>query len=366
MIIDRYIWKSLLKPFVSGIAASVVMVVANILMYYLKMVNEANIPPDIVLRFFIYHLPSIAVISFPMGFLFAVLITLGRFSRDHEITAMNACGISFTRIITPVILMSIFVSGLSFFINEEVVPYSNSQRNILYADILNNPRVMPVKEKLFLDTKQGRYFYVEKIDKEKALYKNVTIFDNTKNFNQTDINKKIEYPRLISAESAERKNGKWLLYKGNLKNFDKDGHISYESDFKEMELEFKIDKNSFAYSPESIDSNNRSQSKQIIKKLKAQGIDTKSKEVEYQSKFSLPLATFFVTLVSAPIGIRFAKKGTYFGVAICIALIFIWNLINTYALALGNKGTIDPFVSAWIQNIIFAVCGIFMISRTNK
>lgn len=28
--------------------------------------------------------------------------------------------------------------------------------------MLNNPRVMPVKERLFLDTKEGRYFYVEK------------------------------------------------------------------------------------------------------------------------------------------------------------------------------------------------------------
>ena len=42
MIIDRYIWKSLLKPFVSGIAASVVMVVANILMYCLNFYLELN------------------------------------------------------------------------------------------------------------------------------------------------------------------------------------------------------------------------------------------------------------------------------------------------------------------------------------
>lgn len=115
MIIDRYIGGSLLKPFSAGVGASFVLFVANMIFFFMEMINKANVPPDIVLRFFLYNIPEIVVLSFPIGFLFSTLLILGRLSRDYEIIALNACGVSFNRIITPVIFMSLLVSGLSFF-----------------------------------------------------------------------------------------------------------------------------------------------------------------------------------------------------------------------------------------------------------
>lgn len=364
MIIDRYIGLSLVKPFLAGIAASFIMLVGNMLFYFMEMVNKANVPPDIVLRFFLYNIPEIIVLSFPIGFLFATLLVLGRLSRDYEIIALNACGIKFNRIITPVLFMSLLVSGLSYFINEKVVPYTNSKKNVLYVDMLNNPKVMPVKERLFLDSKDGRYFYVEKIDKQNNLYKEVMIFDNYVNASRKNVSGGI-YPRVINAKTAKRKDDKWLLYNGSLKSYDKEGHISYESTFKEMELSFKIDKNNLAYNITPDNELDRQGVKDQISNLKDKGIDTRPIEVRYQLKMSIPLATFFVTLIGAPIGIRFAKKGTYFGVSICIGLVFIWQIIHTYSVALGNQGTISPIIAAWIQNIIFAIIGLILIIKSN-
>ena len=165
MIIDKYIGFSLISPFLAGISASFVLFVANMIFYFMEMVNKANVPPKIVLVFFIYNIPEIIVLSFPIGFLFATLLVLGRLSRDYEIIALNSCGITFNRIIKTVIFMSLIVSGLSFLINKKIVLYKNDKKNNLYLEMVNNPKIMPVRERLFLDTKEGRYFYVEKIDK---------------------------------------------------------------------------------------------------------------------------------------------------------------------------------------------------------
>jgi lipopolysaccharide export system permease protein len=364
MIFDRYIFLSLLKPFSAGVAASFVLFFGNMIFFFMEMINKANVPIDIVLKFFLYNIPEIIVLSFPIGFLFATLLVLGGLSRDYEITALNSCGVNFNRIITPVIFMSLFISGLSFFINEKVVPYYNNEKNNLQLEILNNPKVMPVKERVFLNSKENRYFYVEKIDKEKNTYKDIMVFDNYVNPNKKNTTQSI-YPRIISAKTAKRKEGKWILYNGSFKNFDKYGNISYETSFKEMELSFKIDKNNLAYGTTPTNAMDMDKTKKQLSELKKKGIDTKSIEVQYQLKMSIPLATFFVTLIGAPIGIRFAKKGTYFGVSICIALVFLWHIIHTYSTALGNEGTIHPIIAAWIQNIIFAVIGISLIIKSN-
>lgn len=365
MIIDKYIGLSLLKPFLAGISASFVLFVANMIFYFMEMVNKANVPPEIVLGFFIYNIPEIIVLSFPIGFLFATLLVLGRLSRDYEIIALNSCGITFNRIITPVIFMSLIISGLSFLINEKIVPYANDKKNNLYLEMLNNPKVMPVRERLFLDTKEGRYFYVEKIDKENNIYKEVLVFDNYINTDKT-ASKPSFYPRVINAKTAKRKDGKWVLYNGSLKSYDNNGHISYETIFKEMELSFKIDKNNMGFGIKPANAMNMDETSKQLNDLKNKGDNTKPIEVQYQLKMSIPLATFFVTLISAPIGIRFAKKGTYFGVAICIAIVFVWNIIHSYATAFGNEGTLSPIIAAWIQNILFGIIGIFLIIKTNK
>lgn len=360
MIIDRYILNSLLKPFTAGIAFSTIAFIANSLFYYMKMVTEANIPVDIVFKFFIYQLPSIAVVSFPIGFLFSSLIILGRLSRDYEITALNSCGISFSRIIAPVLITALLISGLGLFINNKFVPYANKERNNLFLDILNNPKIVPVKERVFLSSKEERYFYVDKIDKEKNLYKDIMIFDN-----KAGKQGKSFYPRLINAESGIRKDSKWVLYKGSLKNFDNNGHVSYETTFKEMEMSFKLDKNNFAFNT-TVDTMDISNASKELSRLRKEGKSTTTEEVLFQQKMSIPLATFFIALISAPIGMRYAKKGTYFGASICLAVVFIWHLLNTYAVAFANKGLINPFLAAWIQNILFGVIGAYLILRANK
>lgn len=78
------------------------------------------------------------------------------------------------------------------------------------------------------------------------------------------------------------------------------------------------------------------------------------------------MATFFVALIAAPIGIKFAKRGVYFGVAISIVLVFIWYLTYSIGRSLGGAGVIPPILAAWIQNLVLGVVGIILLAFVNK
>lgn len=147
----------------------------------------------------------------------------------------------------------------------------------------------------------------------------------------------------------------------------KNSVIKNEQIDKNQEIKFNLkDRITNNYHDKSISELNIKEARIKIEEAKARGQNTNLMEVDYYLKFSLPLATFFVALIAAPIGIKFAKRGSYFGVAISISIVFAWYLIYSIARSLGGSGVIQPIIAAWIQNIILGVIGVSLLIFTNR
>lgn len=355
-ILDKYILKELIKPFTAGVAAFIVVMLSNTLFLYAEMIVKSGMPVNAVLALLVYNLPAIIVVTFPVGYLFSTLLVLGRLAKDSEIVALRSCGVSFTRVITPILLIALFVSYLGFLINEKVVPHTNHQSVLIARDMITNQKLPPIKERIFTKGNDERYFYVEKVNREKEILEEVFVFDNTK----------AGYPQVINANTASRSENKWVLQDGVLRKYNKDGFVNYEAKFKTMEIEFNLSNSTIFSDQKSIQEQSSGEAAKQLAEFRSRGVDTKVMEVDYHLKFSLPLATFFVALIAAPIGIKFAKMGTYFGVAISIALVFVWYVTYTICRSLGASGTLPPLLAAWVQNIAFGIIGVFLLGLVNR
>jgi lipopolysaccharide export system permease protein len=75
----------------------------------------------------ILHLPSVFVMTIPMGVLLSTVMTLNGLSLSSEITVMRACGIGLNRIAKPIFVFAIVMGLVSFSINEFVVPVMTKQ-----------------------------------------------------------------------------------------------------------------------------------------------------------------------------------------------------------------------------------------------
>jgi lipopolysaccharide export system permease protein len=355
-IIDRYIIMELQKPFFAGSFGFIVMNLANLLYIYANLIVSSGVPIPIVLKLLGFNLPAIAVITFPVAFLFATLLATGRLSRDTEITALRACGTSFRRLCVPIILGSLLWSGIGFWFNDQVVPWANRNVVDLVRTIMLRQSKPVYKDNVFFKGQDNRYFYVKQVDERTNVMYSVLIIDRTG-------------PKqvVISAKEGTWSGKHWKLTDGIVHEYGDEDFVEKEQPFSNYEV--TVDQNPETFFKQGDLSPQEQTAKQLrtqIDTMKSGGVDTKGIEVDYYLKYSLPLATFFIALFAAPIGLRFARLGAFIGVALTIACVFVYYVLMSICRSMGNAGMIDPITGAWFENYVFGAVGIYLLWRVDR
>lgn len=102
-----------------------------------------------VLLFTLFQIPHILPIAIPISCLISAFLLLQKFSKTSELTALRASGLSLTKIILPIVIISIFISFINFFITSELTPYCRiHSKKIAHEEISLNPIMLLEKQEL--------------------------------------------------------------------------------------------------------------------------------------------------------------------------------------------------------------------------
>jgi lipopolysaccharide export system permease protein len=101
--------------------------------------------------------------------------------------------------------------------------------------------------------------------------------------------------------------------------------------------------------------------RRYIAEKKNAGEDVMRESVELNMKLSFPVINLVIVLFGAPIAASIRRSGAAAGFAGSLFISFLyWGFIQI-AKSLGYYGTLQPVVAAWINNIFFAGCGLFLL-----
>ena len=183
-LLDRYILKQVIEMFIMGVLVFTSIIFASdTFMTLIKQIAKYGIPFKIAFILVILSLPSIFVMTIPMGVLLSTVMTLNKLSLASELTVMRACGIGFNRIAKPVFVFATVMCLASFFINETIVPVMTKQSKDLALWAFCQKNIPEGKhdftfQEINEDKTLKRLFYVESCEDKQ--FHNVTVLDMSK------------------------------------------------------------------------------------------------------------------------------------------------------------------------------------------
>ena len=203
-IIDRWLLGQLFPPLIFAISAfTVVSLSVGVMIDLIRKIVEYGLPFQLALQIMFLKLPSFLVLSFPMSVLLSTLLAYSKLSSNSEILALRSLGIKTSRIIIPALVLSIFMTGLTFYFNKywfrQLEWFFYKIISIFKIHILNKIRSFSHGE--FNDEKIN-----ENTIKEKIL-NNVDIFN--RGFRLKKIEMDSTYPEYILKN--KEKYSKWII-----------------------------------------------------------------------------------------------------------------------------------------------------------
>jgi len=139
-VIYSYLTKEIISSFIVSFAFFFFIFFVNQILLIAEKILAEHVPILDVITLLVYFLPQIITIAFPFSMLVAALMAVGRLSADNEILAMRASGVSLLRAFFPLLVLSVFFTGIAFIINDYFVPLSKIKTNIYYKEMMTkNP-----------------------------------------------------------------------------------------------------------------------------------------------------------------------------------------------------------------------------------
>lgn len=354
--LDRYILREFFAPFVLCVTGFTVMMLSGLVFELSDLIFRKRVAVGTVLSMVGYKLPELVVFTLPVSVLFGILLVLGRLVKDRELSVMRMAGLSFFRLAVPLLAFGLAISGVTFWLNEWVVPKSNHEyeqiiRALIFSDVMPS-----IEENVFFRGTEDRFFYVGEVDRRAKTLQRIMIYETAER----------PFPVLITATKGRFEDRVWYLESGVRRTFDTEGFVEHEAGF--VQLAYPVpDGSDVTFGEQKTTSEmSRAELKYHLDLFQRSGLDVRRIEVEYHLKLALPFASLVLTLLGAPLGVMAGPYGRGMGAVVSIVLLLVYYVVVAVSRSLGGNGVIEPLTAAWIGNVACACLAIFLFFRVER
>src|SRR3990172_4114625 len=124
-ILERYVLREHLFPFLLGLSVVVFLLTLDFLFDLVDLAIGKGVGAGIVLELFALSLGWMMALAVPCAVLIAALATFGRLSQDNEIAAMRANGVNLMRIVGAPLAAAAVLASLMVVFNDRILPQTN-------------------------------------------------------------------------------------------------------------------------------------------------------------------------------------------------------------------------------------------------
>ncbi|MHB8178726.1 MAG: LptF/LptG family permease [Vulcanimicrobiaceae bacterium] len=354
-ILDRYLLAEMVGPFLFAFGAFLLFWALNIFFIAADTLINQHAPFFLVLRFVLFRVPQAIPMAFPFASLFASLLAMGRLMGDNEVTAMRTAGIPLWRFALTPLIFGFAMFLLAYSMNEYVAPKSVDLSTRTFYQIIYHTNSLPIETQFFRkDPDTGNVFYVTQVSPNEKTMLGVQIFQPGHDgyWSQT-----------VQAKTATVKGTILVLHDAIQTRYNSDGFVTQQQRVKTFRIGLPLGETVASFLSSLNSDPWTMSSKRLaaqVKSLQAQGIGGMALgnlEINLANKLAWPFACFIGVLIALPLALRFGRRGRTLGTALAILAFFVYFLMSSAASAFGQSGAVNPYVAAWVPNIIMGSVG---------
>ncbi len=295
--------------------------------------------------------------TIPLALIIAILIGIGRLSRDNEFTVLKACGLSLHQIAAPVLAASLMAFGLAALTSFFLIPRGNAEaKNLLFA-IVKQKASVGIKEKVFNDDFRGIVIYADRIPVHGDAMEGVLLYDDrTADEPSTIIAARgtlVSNPQSLTV-TLRLEGGSIHTVDAQFKNYKKVDFSTYD-----VRLDFKgsaADERRVKFS--RLDEMTLSELRRGIDAPEPQGPTRRELLIELNQRLASPFTCLIFALLGIPLGIQSSRSGKMRGFTVGMALVMVYYVFLLYGKALGETGKVPAALGVWAPNVLFMAAGL--------
>jgi lipopolysaccharide export system permease protein len=358
-ILDSYVLGEIFGPFVFAFLAFFLFWGFNIFFLAAKYILVGNAPFFLVMRFVLFRVPQSIPMAFPFATIFATLLGIGRLMADNEVNAIRTSGVSLWRFAITPFAFGVIVFLTTWAMNEYVAPKSVDLSTRSFYQIIYHTQSLPIEPQIFRkDPDTDNEFYINNVAPDGRTMEGVQIFKPGRNgyWNET-----------IQAKTAHVEDATLVLTGAILTFYNNEGYETSQTTTPEFRIGLPLGESAAQFLSTANSDAYTMNTKQLtaqVNALRAQGMGGEALgnlELSLADKFAFPFSAVVSVLIALPMAIRFGKKGRAMGMALAIVAFFIYYVMTEAAAAFGSTGRMDPYVAAWIPNVVFGTAGLALL-----
>ena len=377
--LQRYVFREVLSPTLLGLFLYILVFLMNALFGMAELAIKKDFPLSVVGKLLGYLMPRILEMTLPMALLLGILIGIGRLSADSELIALRASGVSYRRILTPVMTLAAICFAASLTLTLIVEPQTRYLQRRLYSEQVYSADLRrEIKPRVFFEQVPGLLVYADDVYQDGDFLGRVFL-------HQTDAEGRevVTLARRAQIE-YDRKKGvvEFLLESGTNHTMEPDEPESYQISHFDRQRIVRGPDDTFRMKMGILSRPSpRNYPEQNLAELKASAQQASSLEAgptrdrvigtiqaEIHSRWSLPFACLTLAFLGLPLGIanRRGGRGSGFSLSLCVVIAY-W-LLSSSGLQMVREGNLSPWIGVWGPHaiLVFLGCVLFLTRERSE
>ena len=185
--LDLLILRSFLGPLLLTFAISVFVLLMQFLWKYIDDLVGKGLEFSVIVELLTYASATFVPMALPIAVLFASIMTMGNFGEKYELVAMKAGGISVRRVMMPMALVALLLTGIAFVFANNVMPSAMLHYRMTLYDITRKKPAVNIRPGEYYKEIEGYVIRVGSKAQDGCTLLDVVIYDHTRGVSETNV-----------------------------------------------------------------------------------------------------------------------------------------------------------------------------------